>query len=123
MCVSRPGPFGHDSGRPGRPLAAPRSGPGQAFEVLVVYKYDRLGRNFLETVHLLQELEALGIRVLSATEGDNPFLRNILLTVADNYPRQLSAVSRDGMRQTAQAGYSTGGRPPTATNAKRWNHR
>ncbi len=84
----------------------------KAFDVLVVYKYDRLGRNFLETVHLLQELELLGLRVFSATEGDNPLLRNILLTVADNYSRQLSEVSRDGMRQNALAGYSTGGLPP-----------
>ena len=84
----------------------------QAFDVLVVYKYDRLGRNFFEMVHLLQELELLEVRVLSATEGNDRLARNILLSVADNYSRQLSEVSRDGMRQTALAGYSTGGRPP-----------
>jgi site-specific DNA recombinase len=88
------------------------SAHAHAFDVVVVYKYDRLGRNFLQTVHLIQELDRLGIRVLSATEGDDPLTRNILLSVADNYSRQLSAFSRDGMRQTALAGYSTGGRPP-----------
>ncbi len=86
--------------------------PAHAFDVLVVYRYDRLGRNFLETVELLRELEALGIRVVSATEGESPLVRNILLSVADNFSRQLSEVVRDGMRETALAGYSTGGAPP-----------
>ncbi len=84
----------------------------KAFDVVVVYKFDRLGRNFVETLTLLQDLERLGIRVTSATEGGTPLVRNILLSVADDYSRQLGKVVRDGMRETALAGYSTGGAPP-----------
>jgi site-specific DNA recombinase len=83
-----------------------------AFDVLVVYKFNRLGRNFLESVDLLRELETLGIRVVSATEGDSTLVRNILLSVADDFSRTLSEVVRDGMRETALAGFSTGGTPP-----------
>jgi site-specific DNA recombinase len=68
------------------------------FDRLLIYKWDRFGRNS-ETHSVLADLEDLGIKVLSATEGDSGFLaRGIGLIVGEEYSRALSVRVKDSMR-------------------------
>ncbi len=98
-------------GRPGYVQILERARAGEEFR-LAVYKFDRIGRNFGESVRSLSELESLGVSVVSATEGSNPLVRNIMLAVADDYSKQLGERSREGMVQNALEGNWNGGRPP-----------
>lgn len=98
-------------GRPGYVQILERARTGEEFR-LATYKFDRIGRNFGESVRSLTELESLGISVVSATEGSNPLVRNIMLAVADDYSKQLGERSREGMVQNALEGNWNGGRPP-----------
>lgn len=80
-------------------------------EVIVVYKYDRLGRSLLDTLKAIKRLARYGVRVLSATEPDNELLRNMLLTMAEGYASQLADRTRDGLIQVVQEGFHAGGKP------------
>lgn len=80
------------------------------FEVVVAYKFDRLGRSFPEMVAAVHELEqALGLEVHSATESNAPLVRNILLSVADDFSRQLGRRVHDALFHYAAQGYCAGG--------------
>ena len=84
-----------------------------AFEMIVVFKYSRFGRNFMESVRSIYEVEQYhSVRVCSATEGDNPLVRNIMLAVADDYSRELSDTVSRNMIQVAKKGKHTGGAAP-----------
>ncbi len=84
-----------------------------AISVIVAYRWDRLGRSFFEAVRAIYELEHLhDVRVLSATEQNDPLTRNILLSVADDFSRRLASVTSDGMRTAAQKGRHCGGVAP-----------
>ncbi len=63
----------------------------QAGDAVVVFKYDRLGRSLLESLQQLDCLEhEKHVRVYSATEPNDEVARNLLLTMAQEYSRQLS---------------------------------
>ena len=83
------------------------------FEAIISYKYDRIGRSFVETVRSIYELERYyGVKVYSATEPNDPLVRNILLSVAEDFSRQLSARMTDTMTANAGRGFHCGGAPP-----------
>ena len=81
-------------------------------DVVIVYKYDRLGRNLLESLQNLNHLEQIaGIAVYSATEPNTEVVRNLLLTMAQEYSRQLSDRCKRALDSLAAAGYTTN-KPP-----------
>ncbi|OGG46258.1 MAG: hypothetical protein A3F84_07865 [Candidatus Handelsmanbacteria bacterium RIFCSPLOWO2_12_FULL_64_10] len=83
------------------------------FDTIVAYKYDRIGRSFVEAVRSIGELERFyNVAVYSATEPSEPLVRNILLSVAENFSRQLSARMHDTMTSNAGEGFHNGGAPP-----------
>ena len=83
------------------------------FDTIVAYKYDRIGRSFVETVRSIYDLERYhDINIFSATEPNDPLVRNILLSVAENFSRQLSARMHDTMTSNAGHGFHCGGIPP-----------
>jgi DNA invertase Pin-like site-specific DNA recombinase len=41
-------------------------------DVILVAKLDRLGRSLLHLLELIERLDALGVRVLSATDASTP---------------------------------------------------
>ena len=83
------------------------------FDVIVAYKYDRLGRSFPETVRSIHELERFyNIEVYSATEPNDALVRNILLSVAENFSRQLAGRIFDSLSNTASRGFHCGGAAP-----------
>jgi len=73
-------------------------------ELLLVYKYDRLGRNQAETASMIQTLEEVGVKVRSATEGEDPLARGIHLVIGEHYLRQLSERTRAGVIKAAEHG-------------------
>lgn len=78
---------------------------------VIVYKFDRLGRNQAETATIIQDLEDAGVKVLSATEGDDPLARGIHLVISEYYIRQLAERTRAGCKKAAEAG-RIGGKVP-----------
>ena len=83
------------------------------FDAIITYKYDRIGRSFVETVRSIYELERYyGVNVYSATEPNDPLVRNILLSVAEDFSRQLAGRVFDSMSGNAAQGFHCGGRPP-----------
>ena len=83
------------------------------FDTIIAYKYDRIGRSFVDTVRSIYELEHYhGIKVFSATEPNDPLVRNILLSVAEDFSRQLAARMYDTMTSNAGQGFHCGGTAP-----------
>jgi site-specific DNA recombinase len=78
---------------------------------LFVYKFDRLGRA-AETHVLIEDLEACGVEVASATEGTNSLARGVQLVVAADFSRALAERTRAGLIKRHEAGYHTGGPAP-----------
>lgn len=78
---------------------------------VVVYRYDRLGRNLAQTATMIEDLENAGVEIVSATEGDDPFARDMHLVSAQHYIRRLAGLSRDGCIRAAHVGH-IGGRTP-----------
>lgn len=79
-------------------------------KAVLVYKYDRLGRNWIEAGLVIKDLEDRGIKIISGTEGDNPLVRGILIQVADYFSQQLADRTRDGLIERACDGFPCGGR-------------
>jgi site-specific DNA recombinase len=76
-----------------------------AFDVIVVWKLDRFGRDRVESGYQLRELQKIGVRVDSATEpNDSPLLRNILMGFAEEESRRISLRVSANKRTLAQQG-------------------
>jgi len=86
----------------------------QQFAFIVVYRFDRFARNRYDSAIYKKELESYGVRVLSTEEsigtGDEGIiLESIYEAMAESYSRRLSRVVKQGMREKALKGLSTGG--------------
>jgi DNA invertase Pin-like site-specific DNA recombinase len=78
---------------------------------LWLYKYDRLGRA-AATHAIVEDLEDLGVEVISVSEGTNALARGVNLVVAQDFSRQLGQRTRDGLMKRHQQRSWTGGTPP-----------
>jgi site-specific DNA recombinase len=80
----------------------------QPGDVLIIFKYDRLGRTVLESLQHLEHLEKeRGVAVYSATEPNTEVVRNLLLTMAQEYSRQLSQRCKGALDAIAAAGFAS----------------
>jgi DNA invertase Pin-like site-specific DNA recombinase len=84
---------------------------GQIDRVLV-YKYDRLGRNLAETSAVIAQLEDCGVEVVSLTEGKDALARGMHLVISEHYSRVLAERTRDGLIKRFEQKAWTGGPPP-----------
>jgi len=87
------------------------------FEVVIVHKLDRFARNRYDSAHYKRVLKRNGVRVESVLENldDSPesvVLESVLEGMAEYYSLNLAREVRKGMRENAEAGIHTGGRPP-----------
>ena len=88
------------------------------FDLLLIWKLDRLGRSLLHMVQVVDDLLTRGIEVVSATEphvdsttAQGRLLRNIFASVAE-YERELIRERvRAGLRRAKLAGKHLGRRP------------
>ncbi len=58
---------------------------GGSFDMVIVYRFDRLGRSFFETIRAIYEFERAEVSVESAIEGTDKLTRDIMLAVAANF--------------------------------------
>lgn len=93
-----------------------RDAKKQQFAFIVVYRFDRFARNRYDSAIYKKELEAHGVRVLSAEEsvgtGDEGIiLESIYEAMAESYSRKLSKIVTEGLKETARKGLTTGTAP------------
>jgi len=87
-------------------------------EVVLVAKLDRLGRSLLHLLGLIEHLNALGLRVISASEGIDTktpagrMMLQLLGAFAEFERERLRERSRDGAYRRALAGGFVGSIPP-----------
>ncbi len=81
-------------------------------ERVLVYKYDRLGRNLAETSAIIAQLEDSGVEVVSITEGKDALARGMHLVISEHYSRVLAERTRDGLVKRFEQKAWTGGPPP-----------
>ncbi len=86
----------------------------QQFAFIIVYRFDRFARNRYDSAIYKKELESYGVRVLSTEESigtgdEGMILESIYEAMAEAYSRRLSRVVKQGMREKALKGLSTGG--------------
>ena len=84
---------------------------GQVERVLV-YKFDRLGRNLAETSAIIAQLEDIGAEVVSLTEGKDALARGMHLVISEHYSRVLAERTHDGLVKRFEQKAWTGGPPP-----------
>lgn len=77
------------------------------FKAVLVFKFDRFGRNALESEQLIREFAYRGCAVLSATEPDHELTRWILAGIAQQFRRDLADRCRRAARQSAENGFWT----------------
>lgn len=115
------GPAKHyiDAARTGR-AAAGRTALKQLIEDcrrgeiqrVCVWRFSRIGRNLAESAQIIQELEDCGVQIMSATEGSDPLVRGIFLSMAEHYSRELASNTRDGLIARFKERAFTGGVVP-----------
>jgi len=81
-------------------------------ERVLVYKYDRLGRNLAETSAIIAQLEDGGVEVVSVTEGKDALARGMHLVISEHYSRVLSERTKDGLLKRFEQKAWTGRPPP-----------
>lgn len=99
----------------GRMLADAEAG---LIDTLYVYKFDRFGRS-AHAHAVIADLEEMGVRVVSATEGAEPLSRGIQLVVAEDYSRKLAERVREAKAKRFEQGVWHGGRMPFGYRRKR----
>ena len=89
----------------------------QGVDAILVWKLSRFARNRIDSVVYKKLLSKQGIRVISVSEPieDSPegrILEGMIELIDSYYSEILAKESMRGLKQTAQQGYHTGGRPP-----------
>jgi site-specific DNA recombinase len=89
----------------------------QGVDCVLVWKLSRFARNRIDSVVYKKLLSKQGIRVISVSEPieDSPegrILEGMIELIDSYYSEILSKESLRGLKQTAQQGYHTGGKPP-----------
>jgi len=82
------------------------------FDRVLIYKYDRLGRNLAESSTIIAELEDCGVEVVSITEGKDALARGMHLVIGEHYSRALAERTKDGLIKRFEEHAWTGGPPP-----------
>ncbi len=90
-------------------------------DALVVFKYDRLGRNLLDSLLIIKALEERGIQVYSTSEPNTEVVRNVLLTMAQEFSRQLGDRCKKALDKRASEGHAAN-KPPYGYEIKSAGH-
>lgn len=88
------------------------------YDCLVFWKLDRVARNTLDFLNLHKELEAIGVNLISVTEGFDPstasgkLMMTILASVAEMERKNISIRVSTAAIESAKKGKWNGGKPP-----------
>lgn len=89
------------------------------FDILGVYKIDRISRNTLEFLTVFEELKQYNIKLVSVTEGFDPstpggkMMMDVLASMAEMERANIAQRVKDNMMGLAKMGRWSGGTPPT----------
>lgn len=89
------------------------------FDILGVYKIDRISRNTLEFLTVFEELKQYNIKLISVTEGFDPstpggkMMMDLLASMAEMERSNIAQRVKDNMLGLAKMGRWSGGTPPT----------
>lgn len=89
------------------------------FDIVAVYKVDRIARNIVDFVNTFDELEKLNVKLISITEGFDPstpigkMMMMLLASFAEMERMNIAQRVKDNMRELAKLGRWSGGTAPT----------
>lgn len=95
------------------------------FDIVAVYKIDRIARNIVDFVNIFDELDKLGIKLVSITEGFDPstpagkMMMLLLASFAEMERMNIAQRVKDNMKELAKMGRWSGGTPPTGYTTKK----
>ena len=88
------------------------------FDVVAVYKIDRIARNIVDFVNIFDDLDKMNVQLVSITEGFDPstpagkMMMLLLASFAEMERMNISQRVRDNMHELAKLGHWSGGQPP-----------
>ncbi|NHL36674.1 resolvase [Clostridium botulinum] len=94
------------------------------FDVIAVYKVDRIARNIVDFVNIYDELENHDVKLVSITEGFDPstpigkMMMMLLASFAEMERMNIAERVKDNMKGLAKIGRWSGGTPPTGYRNK-----
>lgn len=89
------------------------------FDVVAVYKVDRIARNIVDFVNTFDELDKLDVKLISITEGFDPgtpigkMMMMLLASFAEMERMNIAQRVKDNMRELAKLGHWSGGTAPS----------
>ncbi|MBO0572789.1 resolvase [Clostridium botulinum] len=89
------------------------------FDIIAVYKVDRVARNLVDFVNIYDELEKHDVELVSITEGFDPstpigrMMMMLLASFAEMERMNIAERIKDNMKGLAKIGRWSGGTPPT----------
>ncbi|KOA94264.1 recombinase family protein [Clostridium botulinum] len=97
------------------------------FDIVAVYKVDRIARNIVDFVNIYDELERHDVKLVSITEGFDPstpigkMMMMMLASFAEMERMNIAQRVKDNMNALAKMGRWSGGTPPTGYKSKTIN--
>ncbi|WP_407301494.1 recombinase family protein [Clostridium botulinum] len=94
------------------------------FDIIAVYKVDRIARNIVDFVNTFNELEEHDVKLISITEGFDPstpigkMMMMLLASFAEMERMNIAERVKDNMKGLAKIGRWSGGTPPTGYKSK-----
>ncbi|GAA0735350.1 recombinase family protein [Clostridium oceanicum] len=94
------------------------------FDIIAVYKVDRIARNIVDFVNTFNELENHDVKLVSITEGFDPstpigkMMMMLLASFAEMERMNIAQRVKDNMKSLAKMGRWSGGTPPTGYKSK-----
>lgn len=88
------------------------------FDIVAVYKIDRIARNIVDFVNVFDELERYNVKLVSITEGFDPstpagkMMMMLLASFAEMERMNIAQRVKDNMRELAKLGRWSGGSAP-----------
>jgi DNA invertase Pin-like site-specific DNA recombinase len=95
------------------------------FDIVAVYKIDRIARNIVDFVNIFDELDKMNVQLVSITEGFDPstpagrMMMLLLASFAEMERMNISQRVRDNMHELAKLGRWSGGSPPKGYKSER----
>lgn len=95
------------------------------FDVIAVYKVDRIARNIVDFVNIYDDLEKHDVKLVSVTEGFDPstpigkMMMLLLASFAEMERMNIQQRVKDNMHALAKMGRWSGGTPPTGYRSTR----
>jgi site-specific DNA recombinase len=95
------------------------------FDVVAVYKVDRIARNIVDFVNTFDKLDKLNVKLVSVTEGFDPstpigkMMMMLLASFAEMERMNIAQRVKDNMKELAKLGHWSGGTAPTGYSVER----